>query len=174
MRKHILINGLLIGIINSLGFVAMIFTNTHMNFEYGQIMGYGLMLAAFALVYLAVKRYRDNHLGGYINFGPALFLGLMITLVASTIYVLSWLLVYYNFMPDFMERYAEATYEGLKNSKVKDLEIEEKMARIAKIADLYKHLPWVILLTYAEILPIGTLASLVSSLVLRKSQKPVT
>ena len=61
------------------------------------------MLVAFSLIFVGIKKYRDQHGEGYISFGKGFKIGLLITLIASTIYVITWLIDYYYFMPDFME-----------------------------------------------------------------------
>ena len=69
------------------------------------------MVAAFLMVYFGVRRYRDQVAGGTITFGRALGVGLAITLVASLCYVVMWQIVYYNFMPDFLDHYGAYTLE---------------------------------------------------------------
>jgi len=56
------------------------------------LVGYAAMLLAFSLVYVGVKSYRDRENGGVICFGKAFQVGLLISLVASTIYVITWMI----------------------------------------------------------------------------------
>ena len=171
MNKYVLKFGLIVGLINACGLVSIIFATSKNTYAYSEMVGYGLMLAAFSVAYLGVKRYRDEALNGSISFGKALMTGLLITLVASTIYVITWLIVYYNFVPDFMERYADTCFDNMHKKGQSEAEIAQKMSEIAEMTELYKNPFFVILITYAEILPVGILASLVSSLVLRKKEK---
>ncbi len=171
MKKYILKYGLIVGLINASGLVSIIFATSHANFDYGEVIGYTLMLAAFSVAYLGIKRYRDEALSGGISFGNALLTGLLITLLASTIYVFTWLIVYYNFVPNFMENYADACFDRMKQKGMGEADIAEKMNEISKIKELYKSPIFVILITYSEVLPVGILASLVSSIVLRKKIK---
>ncbi len=53
-------------------------------------LGYLTMIVALSVIFLAVKRYRDQELGGVIRFGTAFMLGLGIAAVASLAYVLLW------------------------------------------------------------------------------------
>src|ERR1700735_201744 len=68
-------------------------------------LGYTSMIVAFATIFVAVKKYRDNFGGGIITFGKALKIGLLVTLVASTLYVVVWLISFPLFFPNYFEKY---------------------------------------------------------------------
>jgi len=171
MGRYILKFGLIVGFINVLGFFPLIFGINYVSFDYTEIIGYTLMLIAFAFVYLGIKNYRDEALKSNMGFGKGLTAGLLMTLIGATIYVLTWLIVYYVFIPDFMDKYADACFEKMKKGGSSDFDIAEKMKDIGILKALYKNPLMIVLITYGEILPIGILASLVSSLVLRKKLK---
>ncbi|MEI6020056.1 MAG: DUF4199 domain-containing protein [Bacteroidota bacterium] len=171
MKTYILKYGLIVGCINAMGLVSILFATSHTSFDFGELIGYTLMLAAFSVAYLGIKRFRDEALNGSITFGKALLMGLLMTLLASSIYVFTWLIVYYNFVPNFMENYADACFDRMKQKGMNESDIADKMNEIAKIKELYKSPLWVILITYSEVLPVGIFASLLSSLVLRKKSK---
>ena len=44
-------------------------------------LGYLIMIVAFSLIFIGIKRYRDQELGGVIKFGRAFMLGLGIAVV---------------------------------------------------------------------------------------------
>ena len=52
--------------------------------------GYLVMLVALSVIFVGVKKYRDQELGGVIRFKTAFLMGLGITAVASIIYVVVW------------------------------------------------------------------------------------
>jgi len=54
------------------------------------LVGYLVMLMAMSLIFVGVKRYRDQTLGGVIKFWPALGLGVGIAVVAGIAYVIGW------------------------------------------------------------------------------------
>ncbi len=168
MHVYILKYGLIVGLINVLGLVSLIFNIHNSSFLYSESISYTLMLIAFAFVYLGVKSYRDALPGSSIGFGKAFMLGLLIVLVGATLYVVAWLIIYGALIPDFMEKYAEACSDSMKKNGSSDFDIAEKMKEISMLQDLYKNPFMIVLITYAEILPIGIVASVVSSLVLRK------
>jgi uncharacterized membrane protein YagU involved in acid resistance len=103
MKKIIFKNGIIGGIIVSIVMIGMTyFMKTHPNEEPNPIIGFISMLLAFITVIIGIKRVRlDNE--GRITFRSAFLTGLGISFVIATIYVLVWLIIFYNFFPDFME-----------------------------------------------------------------------
>src|SRR5690606_22760446 len=102
---------------------------------------------------------RDRFGNGTITFKSAFLTGLYITLLASTVYVLVWLVYYYNFIPDFGERYSQYSIEKLQLAGATASEIEEKRTEMAAFSELYKNPLAVSFFTYLEILPVGLLFS---------------
>src|SRR5688500_10637572 len=99
MKKIVWIFGLIAGLISTSGFFYnMVSGDAHFeNMEMGMVYGYASMLLAFVLIFVAIKQYRDKVRGGTITFGKAFMVGLYVTLIASTVYVLTWMVYYYNF-----------------------------------------------------------------------------
>lgn len=163
MKKSIFKNGIIGGIIVSIVMIGMTyFMKTHPNEEPNPIVGFVSMLLAFITVIVGIKRERlDNN--GSVTFGKAFLTGLGISLVIATIYVLVWLVIYYNFFPNFMEQYSEMV---LKNTKPEAL--ASKTVEMNQMKEWYKNPIMVILLTYVEILPVGIIVSLISALILKK------
>ncbi|WP_395044971.1 DUF4199 domain-containing protein [Flavobacterium sp.] len=163
MKNIILKNGIIGGTIVS---VIMIFVTLYMKAnpdnEPSMIVGFGSMFLAFVFVILGIKQHRDAN-NNSITFGKAFITGILISLVISIIYVIVWLIIHYNFFPDFMEKYGEMV---LKNTKPED--IAEKTKEINQMKEWYKSPIMVILLTFMEILPLGIVVSLVGALVLKR------
>ncbi|MEJ5995485.1 DUF4199 domain-containing protein [Pedobacter sp. Du54] len=170
MKKNILIFGLIAGLIASSMLIAMTITcYTTNKFEGNMLLGYTFMLIAFSFVFVGVKNYRDQFNGGVISLGKAFKIGAIIALIASTVYVLVWLICYYLFMPDFMERFTANFVEELKAKGTSAVKIKEEMASMDFYKDMYKTPFGVILLTYMEILPVGLVISFVVALILRRN-----
>ncbi len=126
------------------------------------------MLLAFSLIFVGVKNYRDKYSNGSVSFGKAFKIGLLITMVASTVYALVWLVDYYYFVPDFMDKYADFSIQQSKREGATAAELQQEVAKMNEYKEMYKN-PFVILLmTYAEILPVGLIVSLLCALILRK------
>jgi hypothetical protein len=141
--------------------------------EGGMILGYTGMLLAFAFIFVAIKNYRDKLNGGIIDFWKGFSIGLLISLIASTFYAVTWLIVYYNFMPDFMEKFATKMIENAKASGVSAAELNETIAQATEYKEMYKNPFMVMLMTYAEIFPVGLLVSLITALILKRSNPQI-
>ena len=98
MKKNVLVFGLIAGLVVSVFMGAsMIYMNNNSDASHGTssiVVGYLSMLIAFSLIFVAVKNYRDKQNGGVISFGKAFKMGLLISLIASTMYVIMWAFVY--------------------------------------------------------------------------------
>jgi len=136
--------------------------------------GYTSMIVAFSLIFVAIKNYRDNFADGYISFGKALRIGLLITLVASTIYVAVWLTSYYFFNPNFFEKYIAITRHEMQATGKSVTAINQKIAEMNQYKEMYRNPVFNILMTYSEILPVGVVISLIAALILKNKPKPVT
>jgi hypothetical protein len=171
MKRNVIVFGVIAGVIMT----AMIMFSTvrgylSQNWDYGVVIGYTSMVLAFSLIFVGVRNYRDKFNEGAISFGKAFRIGLYITLIASTMYVIAWLICYYLFIPDFMDRYAEYMLSQSAGTE----EASKKMQEIESWRELYKSPVWVILLTYMEILPVGLIISLICALILKRRDPRVT
>lgn len=101
-----------------------------------------------------------------MHFTKAFQIGFLIALLASCFYVVTWLIVFYTLMPDFIYKYAEYVLANTPSSELANQKIE-----MNKYIDWYKNPIWVILLTFMEVLPFGILIALFSSLILMKKEK---
>jgi hypothetical protein len=178
MKKNILVFGTISGVIVStfmaISMALMASTNSDMEGATGgMIIGYVSMAVAFSFVFVGIKNFRDKQNGGTISFGKSFVLGLMISLIASTMYVITWAVEYHYFLPDFMDKYAVLQVKQLTESGVSGPELEASIKRIESASYNYKHSAFFFALyTYMEILPVGLLITLISSLILmRKTPK---
>ena len=171
MKKNIIIYGLTAGIVVSILMVFNINYISHAaNVDYNTslLLGYASMLIAFSLVYVGIRNYRDKYNGGVISFGKAFKIGIMIVLISSTIFVLVWLIDYYFFIPDYMEKYSAHELDKLKASGASQVEIDKQAKELAEFAKMFKNPFFNAMLTYAEILPVGVIVTLISSIILKR------
>jgi hypothetical protein len=177
MRKSILvfglIAGLLVGIFSNIIVWVCDRNSSHADNEW---LGYTVMVVAFAFIYVGVRNYRERFNGGRLTFVQGLKVALGISLVGSTLYVLFWLVDFYLFMPDFMDKYAAHVLDAARKSGLSQADLDRKTTEINHMKDLYKSPIWVILITYMEVLPVTIVISLLSALILRRrnSRPPQT
>jgi len=172
MKRNAIVFGLIAGgIVSAFMVIGMAMCHGEPNYENSMYIGYAAMLVAFSFVFVGVKNYRDKYNGGVISFGKAFQLGLYITLVACTLYVVVWVIDYYCFIPDFMDKYAAHMLKSVQESGASQDKINSTIAEMDKYKAMYKNPVWVVLLTYMEILPIGLVATLLSALILKRKPK---
>ena len=167
MKNIILRNGILGGIAVSLVMAGMtMYMKNNPANDPSEIVGFASIILAFSFLFLGLKQQREAQ-DGKITFGKAFLTGLKIALLISTIYVLVWLIIYYNFFPNFMEQYSDMVLNKMKNTATPE-EIASKTEEMKMMKDWYKNPVFIILLTYAEILPLGIIFSLIGGLSFKK------
>ncbi len=172
MKKIVLIYGLIAGVI--VGAMLMItmplYESGILKLENGEWLGYTTMVIALSMVFFGVKSYRDNQMNGSITFGNALIVGLLITLVASLIYAVSWEVTRLNMKGDFITLYGEKQIEKMKVGGATEAELMEAKKKMDDFATMYKNPLIRFGITLMEIAPVGILISLLSAALLRKRQ----
>ncbi|MBK7967750.1 MAG: DUF4199 domain-containing protein [Bacteroidetes bacterium] len=126
------------GVISGLILVAMIYTMMGLvgdtsDFDKWEWIGFISMAGAFSMIFFAIRDYRDKIAGGIINFNYGFRIGILVTIVASFLYVIGWM-IYLNFIDDsFIVRYTEF-YERQLNASGK------AVADIAKEMEAFKRI----------------------------------
>ena len=174
MKKVVLKFGLIAGGI----FVAMMMGTTpfaeQIGFGNGEIIGYTTLLVAFVFVFFGIRSYRENVGNGYITFGRAFKVGILITVIASLCYVISWQIVYYGFLPDFGEKYSQYLIEKSRAQGASPEQIANETAQMQRFWAIYKNPVYNFLITFfVEPFPTGLIITLISSAILRKRRKEV-
>lgn len=163
MKNIILKNGIFAGLIVS-GFMAAmtLYMKANPEMEPSMVVGFAGMIVAFSFIIIGIKQQRTAN-NGSITFGNAFLTGFLISLIASAMYVVVWLIIYYNVFPNFIEHYSEMM---IKKAKPEDLaKVTEEMNQYK---EWYKSPIMVVLLTLMEILPMGIVVSLIGALLLKK------
>lgn len=167
MKKNVLVFGLVMGMILCIPWLIMVnMLYTNPEFKSNDLLGYAILLVIYSLIFVGIRNYRNKVLGGIISFGKAIKTGALITLIAATFYVTAWLFYYYLFIPDFMEVY---TAHVLHNCTT-DTELAAKTKEMENFSRMYENPVFVILITYAEVLPIGLVVTLISALILKNNK----
>jgi len=116
MKKTVLTFGLIAGVMISVLMDSSLLLAHRIGSGHSMVLGYTIMVASFLLVYFGIRSYRDNTLAGQISFGRAFACGILITLITTVCYVATWEVVYFNFMPHFMDSYFAAQIHRVQSS----------------------------------------------------------
>jgi len=169
MRKIVLTFGLIAGAILSV--MMLIQFQFQIGFDEGAIIGYTTMVLAFLMVFFGVRSYRDNVAGGSVTFGRAFAVGLLITIVASVCYEVTWQFVYYRLVPDFGDKYAAYAIEKAKKSGATDAQVAAKTREMTELNQTLKKPLVNIALTFLEPLPVGLLFTLITAVALSRKRR---
>lgn len=142
-------------------------------FESNDTLGYTVLIVVLSLIFFGTRNYRNKELGGTITFVQALKTGALIALLGSTIYVALWLPYYYLVVPDFIDKYIIHVMKDIERSGASAAELANKAKEMKEFQENYKNPLFVVLSSYAEILPIGLVVALISALVLKKKPTAV-
>lgn len=168
MRKISLTFGLIAGAVMSAMLAITIPFQDQLQGSAGMAIGYASMIAASLLIYFGVRQYRDTVRDGQLPFWDGVKAGLAISAIAIVCYVVTWEIIYYNFFPDFGEKFAAQAVEQAKASGLTGEALAKKTEEMAKYAEMYKNPLINIALTMLEPLPVMLLGSGISAWVLRQ------
>lgn len=169
MLKKILTYGTIAGLIAG-GALSLVVVGLGENAPHGglgMLVGYLIMLVALSLVFVAIKRHRDDALGGAIRFWPAFALGLGVSFVASVIYALAWETALAVTGMDFAGSYANSIIEQQKAKGVSGEALAKLVADMERFKTSYANPAYRLPMTFTEIFPVGVLVSLLSAAILR-------
>ncbi|SNT29607.1 Protein of unknown function [Ekhidna lutea] len=159
--KYGLISG---GLIVASWFITLGFDST--DFAGGEIVGYAIMVAALTAVFMGVKSIRDEK--GSLSFKEGFLNGLGITLVASVIYVIGWMIYLPAFAPDFADKYGASQVEMVEQLDISEEEKQKQIEDINEWIETYQQPHVMAAVTFTEIFPVGLIVTLISALILKR------
>jgi hypothetical protein len=168
MKKTVLTFGVLSGVVSALMMFSTVLFIDRIGFDKGVVVGYTAIVLSMLFVYFGVRSYRDNQLGGKITFGRAFGVGMLITLISCVIYVVAWEIEYFNFFPDFAEKYTAYEMEHARASGASEGTIAAKAAEMADMKKMMDSPVMGPLFVFIEPFPVGLLVTAISAAVLRK------
>jgi hypothetical protein len=171
MRKVVLTFGLISGAISSLMMVLTLpFIHT-IRLDRAEIIGYATLVLSFLMVFFGIRSYRDNVADGTIGFVQAFKVGILITLISCACYVVTWEILYFNFLPDFWDTYSKAAAQQLKASNASAATIQAQLEQMERFGELYRNPLINVAMTFIEPFPVGLIMTLISSMVLRRTSE---
>ncbi len=168
MKKTVFTFGLIAGVIISVLMGGSLLIADKIGTRHSMAVGYIIMVASFLLIYFGIRSYRDNILGGKISFGRAFACGILITLITSVCYVATWEVLYFNFMPHFMDSYFAAQIRTVQSAGLDPATTAAKVAAIQRSQQLYQNPLVNMAYTFMEPLPVGLIVTLISAALLRR------
>ena len=171
MLRKILAYGCIAGLVVGIPlFTLAVLMHGQPPLKYGVALGYLTMLIAMSAVFVAIKRHRDDDLGGVIRFWPAFGLGLGISAVASLFYVVAWEAALAVTGADFAAEYIKATVAQMQAKGDTAEAVAKFTAEMEVFKRQYANPLFRVPMTLAEVFPVGVLVSLVSAALLRNSR----
>ena len=171
MRKTVLTFGLISGAVSSLMMIATAAFGNRIGFDRGAVIGYTSVVLSFLMVFFGIRSYRDNVGNGQITFLKAFAVGISITVISCICYVVTWEVIYYNFLPDFWDKYGAHLVEKLRASGATPAALQAQLQEVAKFKELYKNPFLNAALTFIEPFPIGLVITLISAAFLRRNRQ---
>lgn len=172
MKKTIISYGLMAGaIVSAMLFITQpLFRNGTLDHENGVYVGFTSMIVAFSLIFFGVKSFRDQHLSGSITFGKAFTIGVLIALVASLCYAITWEFVMHFVYPDFAQWYSQCQLDQLVKNGATEAKLAEARLELQKFEAMYANAFIRFGFTLMEIFPVGLIITLISAGLLRNSK----
>jgi hypothetical protein len=168
MKKTILTFGLISGAVSAIMMVVTMLFSDRIGIDRGYVVGYTAIVLSFLLVFFGIRSYRDNEGNGQITFSRAFTVGICITLISCVFYVITWEVLYYNFMPDFLDKWGAHAIEKAKAAGASAAAIQLKVEEFKKYKVLYANPLTNAAVTFIEPFPIGLLITLISAAVLKR------
>jgi len=171
MKRIVLTFGLISGAVISLMMLATLPFIDRIGFDRGMVIGYTTMVLSFLFVFFGIRSYRENVGNGQITFGRAVGVGFLIMLICCICYVITWEIIYFNFLPDFGEKYAAHVIEKARASGAPPEQIAKQVDEMKRFKSLYDNIFFNVVMTFLEPLPVGLAMTLISALILRKRRR---
>jgi hypothetical protein len=169
MKKTVLTFGLIAGVMISVLMDGSLLLANKVGAFHSMVLGYTIMVASFLLVYFGIRSYRDNNLAGQISFGRAFTCGILISLITCAFYVAAWEIIYFNFIPHFMDSYFAAQIHKVQSSGRDPATIAAQVAAIQHSQQLYQNPIVNMAYTFMEPLPVALIMTLISAAILRRN-----
>ena len=168
MKRTIFVFGLISGLISSALMIASVPFMNRSGSSHGYVLGYTAIVLSLMLTFFGVRSYRDNVGKGHITFGRAFLVGIAITVISCIFYVVTWEVIYFNFMPDFMDKYGAQVLQKMQASGATVSAIQQKSEELNKLKVMYKNPLFNAAMTFIEPFPVGLVITLLSAAILRK------
>ena len=171
MRKIVLTFGLLSGAVSSAMMLLTVPFMDRLLDHGGAVIGYTAIVLSFLLVFFGIRAYRDNVGGGAVTFGRAFAVGLLIAVISSLCYVVTWEVIYFKMTPDFVDKYAAHEVNSLKAKGASQQQVDDMVRQMQQFKVMYNKPLFNAAITFTEPFPVGFVIALGSAAVLRTRKR---
>ncbi len=167
MSKIAITYGILSGTITIMTLILGLMVSDGGSFLSSELFGYLTMLVALSMIFIGIKRYRDQELGGVIRFLPAFATGLAIAIIAGIIYMLVWEFYLTSTDYAFIDSYVNSAIEAKKAAGLNGDQLAREIATLENLRTDYRTFYIRMPMTFLEIFPVGLVIALLSAALLR-------
>ena len=168
MRKTILTFGLISGLIASVMMSITVPFEDKIGLDHSYILGYATIVLSCLLIYFGIRSYRDNVAGGRITFAKAFGVGIGIALISCLIYVVTWEILYFNFMHDYLDKYAVHVLDKARAAGATQAALAAQAEQLRHFKQQYENPLFNAAMTFLEPFPVALVVTLISAAILRK------
>ncbi len=147
------------------------FLGKNLDYAIQEVIGYTSMVVSLLFVFFGIKHFRDKQNNGVVSFGKALWIGVLISLIAALAFGILDVIYIKYINPDFMAEYYSHYVEEMRNS-LSETEFKVEFEKLEAQKELFSNIFLSFLLMSATVLIIGFIISLISALILQR--RPVT
>lgn len=162
--KYGLISGIIVGIFLAISTPFILDNDSSLGSS--QTLGYISMMLALILIYFGIRERKMKELGGEITFLDALKTGALIALICSVIYAISWMIIS-GVYPEVNESIANMYRDEINAQEIDEAQKAIQLEEVETMMKNYENPVFKFGITILEILPLGLVISLISSIILR-------
>ena len=168
MKKIVLTFGLLSGAVASVMMVSTMLNMDRIGFDKAIFVGYTAIVVSMLFIFFGIRSYRENVGGGTISFGKAFAVGILITLISTVFYVVTWEILYFKFLPDFADKCLAYAVEEVRASGAGQAAVDAKLQEMKDLKVMLNNPLLNAAFTFIEPFPVGLIITLISAAILRK------
>ena len=139
------------------------------SYETAEVAGYLTMILSMVFVFAGIRHYRDHANQGALSFLQGLKIGALIVLIPSVAFGLFDILYTQVLNPSWLDDYFNHAAEKLKASAPPD-QLENKLKKLEEDKEMFGNPVYQFLLMAGTVFIIGIIATIISTLTLRRSK----
>lgn len=167
MKQTVIKYGFLGLLTSTIIFLGAILLGEGLTYSVQEIIGYAAMIVSLSFVFFGIKHYRDHVNKGYVTFGKALLIGVLISVFVGVGVGISDYIYTTWINPDFATEYLEATLKTMESTLTEE-EFKTKQAELTQQMKDYGGSGFMAFLMCFTVILIGFIISLISSLILQR------